>query len=149
MARIFNPNENATDEVFRPEPDIINRHSSRDLERSLVRAISTLKPTELRQLLNDPLWRGLYSNLMVIAMLKNRTRRWWTHAQRWRREMPINVTSYLDIMINYHRIWSGFHCDEPWHNSENATIAYFLDRNYERRLEEADAQFITPRQEEE
>ena len=145
MARIQNQDTETNNEPFRPDVDVINRHSSRELERSLIRAVATLKPTELRQLINDPFWRGLYSNIMIIAMLKNRTRRWWAHAQRWRQYAPPNATSYLDIMINYHRMWSGFHCDEPWHNSENASIAYFLDRNYEQRLEEADAQFIINR----
>ena len=117
------------------------RYTNRELERFISQAIGQFTPDALIQLLgmdigiNRPRFREL-----VWRILNRYCSRFLRRAKKW---TPHPELDPLKTMANYHNLWEGFHCDEPYFNSEAQPIKYFMNAYTSRRLEEADAMFIT------
>ena len=114
-------------------------YNHRDMQRFIARAIGQFTPAAMIQLLDMDL--GSMSDLfrqLVQLTLRIYCSRFLQRARRWvdnPEEDPLNT------MRNYHNLWEGFHCDEPFHASEGRTIRYFMNSQYGRRLYEAAQQF--------
>ena len=114
--------------------------STRELRRSLTRALGEFRPQAIRQILemdlglDMPVFRELISGL-----LKQSCSRFLMHARKW---TPYPEFRPLDVMCDYHNLWEGWHCTELYSFSENQKIKYFMDRNITLREQEMEASFI-------
>ena len=115
-------------------------YGHREMRHFLARAIGQFTPQALIQLLDMDL--GSYTNLfreLVWLLLNYHCTRFLRHARKWSANPNLNP---LETMREYHMLWEGWACDEPYFNSQGKTIRYFMDRNYHKRLVEMDRQFI-------
>ena len=113
-------------------------YTNRELERFLARAVGQFTPTTLLQILQMEL--GVPHLREVIWRILNRyCSHFLRRARKWKRNPDL---SPLETMRDYHQLWEGFHCCEPYHNSRNQKIRYFMNSQHEIRLEEMEDQFI-------
>ena len=118
-------------------------YTHREMRRFLARAVSRFTPAALIQLLNMDLGSSGPQFRELIWLIINyycshflqRARLWAEHPD----EPRINP---LEIMRDYHTLWEGWTCTEPYHNSEGRTISYFMNNRRQQRLAEMEAQFI-------
>ena len=116
-------------------------YDHRDMRRFLARAIGQFTPDALIQLLAMDL--GSSSALfrqLVWLLLNYYCSHFIERAKLWAPHPNLNP---LETMRDYHELWEGWTCTEPYHNSRGKTIRYFMNSQRQRRLQEMEAQFIT------
>ena len=121
-------------------------YTNRELSRFMIRGIGEFTPEALQQLL-----RGLRSDHdraraqdLVWRLLRRYCSVFLLHARRWtaRNGLPPPDLDPLVTMIDYHNLWEGWHCDEPYHNSANQTIKYFTNSRRSARIQEMEDMFV-------
>ena len=101
--------------------------------------LAILKPAAVRQMVEQI--DGLPTNqfrILVNQLIRKYCSHFVARLQNWA-EYCNRTHDLLFCMIYYHEIWEGFIEDEPWHNSRNQPMTYFLDINYNNRIQEMNA----------
>ena len=115
-------------------------YTTREMRRFLARAISQFTPAALIQLLNSSLGPSSPRIRELIWMILNYYCSHFIHRARlWTNNPDL---SPLETMRDYHNIWEGWTCTEPYHNSEGKTIRYFMNSRRPQRLAEMEQQFV-------
>ena len=119
--------------------DDINRHNRHEMRQALIDAFAHLKPTVLRQILNQPSLINAPFTHMVQEILLEKCSKFAQHSQKWTYNQ--HQPDLLTRMIQYAQVWEGFPSNDPWFNSEGQSIGYFMDRDYAHRIEEMEHEF--------
>ena len=124
-----------------PEENVHREGSNHQLlRRYIMVALGELRPSALRLILqmdlgvdNMPELRRFVKNLISSACHE-----FLVHARTWA-DNPDDRP--LEIMEEYHMLWEGFTSDEPYFDSANQQIKYFMDHNRGQREREMRSQF--------
>ena len=109
-------------------------YNNHELSRFMMRGVGEFTPNALQQLL-----RGLRSDYdraraqdLVWRLIRRYCSIFLLHARKWttRNGLPSPDLDPLVTMIEYHNLWEGWHCDEPYHNSANQLIHIFSEIHY-------------------
>ena len=98
-------------------------------------AIAVLKPTALRQIIIQADYFPGDFPVLAEQLIRKYCKRFVERLDKWK-HLSTKPNDLIFNMVYYHQLWEGFSSDEPWSDSENKPITYFLDINYTRRLEE-------------
>ena len=115
-------------------------YGHRDMRRFIARALGQFTPDALIQLLDMDL--GSYSNLfreLVWLVLNLYCSHFLQHAKKWKTNPNL---SPLETMQEYHMLWEGWSCDEPYFDCQGKTIRYFMNSQRPKRLNAMERQFI-------
>ena len=111
-----------------------------EMRRFIMIGLSDFTPQALQQLIESELGTASPQfKLLIIDLLLSYCSRFYNHASRW---MVNSKEDPIQTLKNWHMQWEGFHADEPWHNSKDQPISYFMNINYGARLDEMYSQFI-------
>ena len=124
------------------ENDRIERYSRSQMRQNIMAGLAILKPAVVRQMIHQT--EELPTNnfrTLVNQLIRRYCSRFVARLESW---APVYDRTHdlLFSMIYYHEIWEGFRSDEPWGDSANQPITYFLDLNYDRRIREMENSFI-------
>ena len=122
--------------------DIITRYNEREIRRMTMRALGQLQPDALRQIIHTHEFLPASAFKLYVDQL---IERYCTHFVQWlnmKRPAVGHSEDYLTAMTHYHKKWEGFRSSEPWGDCEGRRLSYFFDSNYNRRIQEMEAQFV-------
>ena len=118
-----------------------NRSPSRETQRYLLQVLGECRPAAVLQILemdlgfDMPQFRMAVKRLIILSCGQ-----FLMHARKWTNDPDHRP---LQTMCEYDMLWDGFHSTEPYHNSQNQKIKYFMDSNRPMRDREMEAQFVT------
>ena len=116
-------------------------YTNREVRRSIMAAISVMKPDMLIQIIHQTdLFPVNQFKLLSEQLIRRYCSRFVVRLSQWSQYSP-RPDDLLYNMTIYHTLWEGFSSDEPWAESNDKTIAYFLDTNYRNRAREMNARF--------
>ena len=102
--------------------------------------LSEFTPQALLQLIQMwPTPAAAELQVLIYDLLFSYCSRFFNHASKWTKTAKQDP---IYTLMNWHMLWEGFHCDEPWHDSIDRPISYFMNITYELRLSEMRAQFL-------
>ena len=119
--------------------DEINCNNRHEIRQALIDAFAHLKPSVLRQILYQPMLVNSRFKTLVQEILLEKCSRFAQHSQQWTYNQ--RQPDLLTRMIQYDKVWEGFPSNDPWFNSKDQNINYFMDRNHALRIEELDFEF--------
>lgn len=117
-----------------------SRINSRELRRIFTQALGEFRPAAIMQLLEMELGPDMSIMRQTVRnIILNSCREFIMHARKW-----IANPEYkpLQVMCEYDMLWEGFSCDEPYSSSKDKKLKYFMDCNYNNRIQEMNDQFI-------
>ena len=121
------------------------RYTQREMRRFIMSALAVLKPDALKQLINESdLFPTNQFRMLVDQLLRRYCGHFVNHLINKRNIIRIpadHPKDLLSIMSNFHNLWESWRCDHPWADAQNRPLTYFLDINFQRRLDEAAATF--------
>ena len=109
------------------------------MRRFLMLGLMEFTPAALQQLLTTDI--GVPVNRLrevIYDLLFHYCTRFFNHAIKWQDDPRQNP---IQTMMNWHNTWEGFPDDEPWADSQNKPVAYFMNIHYSNRLREARDRF--------
>jgi len=116
-------------------------YNDREMRRFLARAISQFTPAALIQFLQmDFGSASARIRELVWRILNYYCSHFIQHAQKWTTNPELRP---LETMRDYHQMWEGWACDEPYFDSQHHTIKYFMNDRRHVRIEEMERQFIS------
>ena len=121
------------------------RYTRREMRRFIMEALAVLRPAALKQLINESnIFPTNQFRLLVDQLLRRYCARFVNHLTVNQSKIHIpsgHPRDLLSLMANFHNLWESWRCDHPWADAQDRPITYFLDINYHRRLNEANASF--------
>ena len=112
-----------------------------ELQQFIITALGELRPAALLIILQLDLGfsRSRFRNY-IMELLQMSCSGFLYHARKWTEDPHLQP---LQIMDTYHLLWEGFPSSEPYSQSRNQKIKYFMDAYRNRRMEEMHAQFAS------
>lgn len=103
--------------------------------------LGELRPAALKQILEMDLGFDMpMFRTFILQLIKSSCGQFLMHARQWTSNPEYKP---IQTMCDYDMLWEGFSCTEPYFDSKNQKIKYFMDQNRQQRECEMEMQFAS------